>query len=154
VAGRAQAAGDFGDMGGADLAAAADDGGALCDPAKGKIGVVRRRHFGTGGKGVDGGAFLEELGSDLLEAVGIGAEGQGVGLQMREGLVHRLDIDADGIHLVWRETGGPAVLTPKCHGSGTEIIERAAMLIGGSVVRKFDPDGVRVDLLIPPDPAQ
>ena len=48
VAGRPQAPGEFGDMVGAHLAAAADDGRALVDPAHCEIGIGGRVQVGAG----------------------------------------------------------------------------------------------------------
>ena len=54
--------------------------------------------------------------------------------------------------LVWRETGGPTVETPKRFGYGTGVIrELIPYELGGTVDVSFAPDGVRCRLEIPFD---
>jgi two-component sensor histidine kinase len=91
------------------------------------------------------GLILHELVTNALKHGSLSEEGGSVSVHWT--------VDAAGTRLEWRERDGPTVVTPTDHGSGTKIIERATALIGGDIVRKFNPDGVRVELFIPSFPA-
>lgn len=58
-------------------------------------------------------------------------------------------LEADEINLVWQELRGPNVTQPGTFGSGSDVMDRAARMIGGALVRDFNPSGVRVRLTIP-----
>ena len=65
----------------------------------------------------------------------------------------KIDVDAAGsdvFKMHWRESGGPAVETPKTRGFGHAVIHRVvkAALAGESDLQ-FDPEGLRWDLAIP-----
>lgn len=47
------------------------------------------------------------------------------------------------VEIVWRETGGPPVMSPTRRGFGTNLLERGlARELGGSVEMKFEPEGL------------
>lgn len=67
--------------------------------------------------------------------------------------------DTDGLALHWRETGVEGIAPPVRSGFGSTIIDRILPAeTGGSVVRRFDPDGMACTVTIPLptdlDPAQ
>lgn len=66
------------------------------------------------------------------------------GLSAPEGRVDiRWTIDDERLHLVWRESGGPAVRMPSARGFGTRMIERGlAAELQGSVTLEFAASGV------------
>ena len=76
MASRAQAAGDFSDMGGAGFAAAANNRGALCDPVHDMIGIGIGAQIAARGQGIDRGAVLQEAPGNLCEPIGIGPKGR------------------------------------------------------------------------------
>lgn len=51
--------------------------------------------------------------------------------------------------LSWRESGGSAVAEPARTGFGTRLLGAALAPHGGRVERRFDPEGVTCDMLIP-----
>jgi len=58
--------------------------------------------------------------------------------------------DDGGLHVVWREAGGPVVQEPKTRGFGTRLIEKAlAMETRGRSTIRFDPDGVVCEITLP-----
>ncbi|MGI4745884.1 MAG: HWE histidine kinase domain-containing protein, partial [Janthinobacterium lividum] len=58
--------------------------------------------------------------------------------------------DDGGLHVVWREAGGPVVQEPKRRGFGTRLIEKAlAMETRGRSTIHFDPDGVVCEITLP-----
>ncbi len=60
-----------------------------------------------------------------------------------------------GVALLWRESGGPSVITPKHRGFGSTLIERAlAMETGGSSKLAYGPDGVTCAIMLPADAVQ
>ncbi|WP_439546014.1 HWE histidine kinase domain-containing protein [Sandarakinorhabdus sp.] len=55
-----------------------------------------------------------------------------------------------GLNLVWQESGGPPVKTPKMRGFGSTLIERAlAMETGGRPTLAFEPAGVKCTIALP-----
>jgi PAS domain S-box-containing protein len=55
-----------------------------------------------------------------------------------------------GLHLTWKETGGPAVAASPPPGLGTRLIERSlSKVIDSRVDLAFEPDGVRADIWMP-----
>jgi PAS domain S-box-containing protein len=67
----------------------------------------------------------------------------------------RLDetVSPPQLRLEWRERGGPRVEEPKSRGFGARLLERGlAHELGGEVVIRFLPTGVRCDIRAPFDP--
>ena len=67
----------------------------------------------------------------------------------------RLDETAEPpqLRLEWRERGGPKVSPPRSRGFGARLLERGlAHELGGEVVIRFLPAGVRCDIRAPFDP--
>ncbi|HUO11242.1 MAG TPA: sensor histidine kinase [Caulobacteraceae bacterium] len=64
-------------------------------------------------------------------------------------------VDQDVVRLTWREAGGPIVTPPSTRGFGARLLEVALVPQGGKAERRFEPDGLVCDLLIPapPNPA-
>ncbi len=57
-----------------------------------------------------------------------------------------------GVALDWKESGGPPVTPPKDDGFGTTLISKAVPYeLGGHCDIWFEPDGVRVSMLLPSD---
>ncbi len=55
-----------------------------------------------------------------------------------------------GVELLWRESGGPTVTTPKRRGFGSTLIERAlAMETGGTSKLAYEPDGLTCAITLP-----
>lgn len=58
--------------------------------------------------------------------------------------------DDGGLHVVWREAGGPVVQEPERRGFGTRLIEKAlAMETRGRSKIRFEPDGVVCEITLP-----
>jgi len=87
------------------------------------------------------GIILHELVTNAAKYGSLSTDGGSVSVEWK--------IEADTVHMIWRESGGPTVHKPQKPGSGTGIIARAAAMFGGSIDRQFDPNGVRADILIP-----
>ncbi len=51
--------------------------------------------------------------------------------------------------LEWREVGGPPVARPAREGFGARLLETALVPQGGKAERRFEPDGLVCELLIP-----
>lgn len=76
------------------------------------------------------------------------------GLSVPEGTVTlRWTHAADGVRLDWVERGGPAIgSAPKRAGFGTELIDaNADTQLDGGIIRRWDPEGLRCELLIGPE---
>ncbi|SMQ61407.1 PAS domain S-box-containing protein [Devosia lucknowensis] len=58
----------------------------------------------------------------------------------------------DGYRVVWREAGGPAVAEPSAlNGFGTRLVGMSVEgQMRGTVARKWAPEGLEVDILLPP----
>jgi len=73
-------------------------------------------------------------------------------LSRAEGKV-TLDVAAEGetTRLVWRETGGPTIVSPGTHnGFGNQLIELSAVRqLGGEVARDWRPEGLVVAVTLP-----
>lgn len=58
--------------------------------------------------------------------------------------------DGPRLHLIWRESGGPPVISPERRGFGMRLIERGLILgLGGGARVTFDPDGVVCEIDFP-----
>src|SRR3546814_8507596 len=71
----------------------------------------------------------------------------------------RIDLNwtiQDGtLHLMWRESGGPAVQPPSRRCFGTMLLERSLKSDGGTVQGDYAPEGVTWKITLPtPDPAE
>jgi two-component sensor histidine kinase len=70
----------------------------------------------------------------------------------------RVEIDwafeSEGVRLHWIEVGGPAVIEPQRQGFGTRLLSAALAPHGGTVERRFEPGGVRCELVIPAKPVE
>jgi light-regulated signal transduction histidine kinase (bacteriophytochrome)/CheY-like chemotaxis protein len=56
----------------------------------------------------------------------------------------------DGLYMKWRESGGPAVRTPRRRGFGSVIIERVVPFdLKGTAQVRYDPAGLEADFFIP-----
>ncbi|WP_167767138.1 PAS domain S-box protein [Jannaschia formosa] len=54
------------------------------------------------------------------------------------------------LHLTWQETGGPPVKEPSNKGFGSRLIERGlAYELDGDVILKYEPDGLRYEIVFP-----
>ena len=53
------------------------------------------------------------------------------------------------LHLIWRETGGPAVGKPTNKGFGTTLIEQTLRSLGGSVAFNFADAGLVCEIYLP-----
>lgn len=63
---------------------------------------------------------------------------------------HDMAPDASMLHLVWSETGGPAVRAPDTSGFGTQLIDRALRQpLGARVERVWSHDGLIVRISLP-----
>ena len=64
--------------------------------------------------------------------------------------------EADGsdlLRLYWTETSGPAVRGAPAHrGFGTELTDRLVAALGGELLRRWEPEGLRATLTLPFDP--
>ncbi len=130
---REKAGVEVADMGGTDLAAAADDGGALGDPLEGEVGVFLGRQVVAVGKFLHRRRVLQEIAGDMGKAVGIGAEGFAHGFQGGEGVGHRLGDGAVG------EEGGDGVMEEAGEvGDGFARAEFAAVAV---IDGDREPDG-------------
>ncbi len=75
-------------------------------------------------------------------------------LSRPDGLVHlgwRVigDDEPQNLQIDWREERGPAVSLPDHRGFGINLIESCAKNRGGKANLRFEPDGLRVEILIP-----
>src|SRR3546814_16087472 len=91
----------------------------------------------------------------VLHELGTNAAKYGA-LSTEEG---RIDLNwtiQDGtLHLMWRESGGPAVKPPSRRGFGTMLLERSLKSDGGTVKGDYAPEGVTWKITLPqPDPAE
>src|SRR3546814_4628704 len=91
----------------------------------------------------------------VLHELGTNAAKYGA-LSTEEG---RIDLNwtiQDGtLHLMWRESGGPAVQPPSRRGFGTMLLERSLKSDGGTVQGDYAPEGVTWKITLPtPDPAE
>ncbi len=60
--------------------------------------------------------------------------------------------DADGVRLIWQESGGPPVVVPENRGFGSTLIESAVPYeLGGSSDLSFLNNGLRADIWVPAD---
>jgi len=56
-----------------------------------------------------------------------------------------------GLHLAWRERGGPPVTPPERVGFGTTIVQQSVPHeLGGRTEMRFPPEGVEIDIAVPP----
>ncbi|HWG69433.1 MAG TPA: HWE histidine kinase domain-containing protein [Steroidobacteraceae bacterium] len=56
----------------------------------------------------------------------------------------------DGLYIQWRETGGPAVQTPRRRGFGSVIVERVIPFdLKGTAQIRYEPGGVEADFFVP-----
>lgn len=62
-------------------------------------------------------------------------------------------LEAGLARLLWREIGGPPVAEPAKNGFGSRLLETALAPQGGKAERRFEPDGLVCELLIPGPPA-
>jgi two-component sensor histidine kinase len=53
------------------------------------------------------------------------------------------------VHLLWRESGGPAVAPPARQGFGTRLLETGAAQLGGRIERKWAAEGLVCHLVFP-----
>lgn len=51
-------------------------------------------------------------------------------------------LEGDEVDLTWRESGVPITQTPERQGFGTMLMTTSARQLGGSIERRFDPEGV------------
>jgi two-component sensor histidine kinase len=58
-------------------------------------------------------------------------------------------LEAGRARLVWREIGGPPVSEPTKNGFGARLLETALVPQGGRAERRFEPEGLVCELLIP-----
>jgi len=67
------------------------------------------------------------------------------------GVTVTLELKAgDGLYIKWRETGGPAVHTPRRRGFGSVIIERVVPFdLKGRAEVRYEPAGLEADFFIP-----
>ncbi|HWA31073.1 MAG TPA: PAS domain S-box protein [Rhizomicrobium sp.] len=75
-------------------------------------------------------------------------------LSVPEGRIHiGATIDAGTFHLLWKESGGPAIAAaPAKQGFGSQFTARTIKSqFGGSLVQDWEPDGVNIRLSIPTD---
>ncbi len=64
--------------------------------------------------------------------------------------VHWVIVAEGGLHVVWREAGGPVVQPPTRRGFGSRLIEKAlAMETRGRSMIRFEPEGVVCDITLP-----
>lgn len=62
--------------------------------------------------------------------------------------------DADGLHVTWNETGGPAVSAPTQRGFGTRsVIGSVETQLGGKAEFDWDPAGLKCRLHVPLNPS-
>jgi PAS domain S-box-containing protein len=58
--------------------------------------------------------------------------------------------EGDALHIVWTETGGPAVVAPEGDGFGSRLMALSAeRQLGGRIAREWLPEGLVVSLVIP-----
>lgn len=62
--------------------------------------------------------------------------------------------DGAGLALVWTERGGPPPPVDRGAGFGCKLIDGAARQLGGSVVRTWTPEGLKVVVTVGPDQAR
>ena len=74
-------------------------------------------------------------------------------LSSADGIVRiKWSVEEDGLHLAWRELGGPEVAPPKRHGFGRSLIEKAIPYeFDGDVSLDYAPSGVAFDFRLPHD---
>ena len=59
-------------------------------------------------------------------------------------------VPGDGLHMRWRERGGPAVQPPTRRGFGSVIVERTIPYdLAGRAAIRFAPDGLEADFVVP-----
>jgi chemotaxis family two-component system sensor kinase Cph1 len=60
-----------------------------------------------------------------------------------------------GLEIFWRETGGPAVTTPKSTGFGTRLVEGVVSHeLGGEMKMTFEEEGFYCEIRLPPEHVQ
>ncbi|MSU89240.1 PAS domain-containing protein [Rhodobacteraceae bacterium 2CG4] len=91
---------------------------------------------------------LHELATNAVKYGALSCEN---GKVLVEWSVCRID-DADHLHFVWSEGGGPAVRKPDRRGFGSRMIEQAlASYFNGTADLSYDPGGLRFELTAPMD---
>lgn len=59
-------------------------------------------------------------------------------------------VEDDTVHLQWREQGAPTLDTPPTReGFGTMLMTSSARQLGGTIERRFEPEGVAIDISFP-----
>lgn len=82
---------------------------------------------------------LHELGTNAAKYGALSTDGGRVSISWTQ--------EGDGLHLCWRESGGPPVEPPGRRGFGSRLIERGlAADLGGTATLDFDPSGLRCDI--------
>ena len=63
-------------------------------------------------------------------------------------------VEDEQVHLHWRETGAPTLAeAPSREGFGTMLMTSSARQLGGTIDRRFEAEGVAVDIAFPAAPA-
>lgn len=63
----------------------------------------------------------------------------------------RWTCEGDAVDFIWRETGAPILAAPERQGFGTVLMTSSARQLGGTIERRFEPDGVVVTMRFMPD---
>lgn len=58
-------------------------------------------------------------------------------------------VEGGTVFVEWRETGAPTVPPPEREGFGTMLMTSSARQLGGTIERRFEPEGVAVDIAFP-----
>jgi two-component sensor histidine kinase len=61
----------------------------------------------------------------------------------------RWSIDRGHLEFLWRESGGPVVVSPTRRGFGTRLFTRALEPFGGTADAEFSPSGLTCSMLVP-----
>jgi two-component sensor histidine kinase len=87
------------------------------------------------------GLLFHELATNALKYGALSAPEGGIRIDWR--------LEAGHARFTWRETGGPPVSPPARDGFGSRLVATALVPQGGRAERRFDPDGLICELLIP-----
>jgi len=87
------------------------------------------------------GLLFHELATNALKYGALSQQEGGVRIDWRQ--------EAGVTRLLWREAGGPLVSEPAKKGFGARLLETALVPQGGKAERRFEPDGLVCELLIP-----
>ncbi|HBI18255.1 sensor histidine kinase [Sandaracinobacter neustonicus] len=82
--------------------------------------------------------LLHELATNAVKYGALSVSGGTVGISWA--------VEPDELALHWRESGGPPVEKPRRIGFGTRLIKMG--LSGGTVERRFEPDGFKLDMTV------